>query len=409
MVDVASGFEAESFEGDGASGVSSGAGRVAAFSSIAVIGLGLIGASMAAAVKAAYPETIVIGVDVDDRTRLRAMELGWFDHALRPDDERFSTFLADSCELVVVATPVAAVDEYFGLLRDVGYTGVVTDTISTEVSHSRGRRGAAARAAQLRSRASYRDESERNGIDGARPDLFKGANWILCPDEQTVPEHFQMLHELIIGIGARVVSLRREEHDSSVAVVSHVPHVVASSLVHLAMHHADESRALMRLAAGGFKDTTRIAAGSSKLWCGIAFDNAQALSAGLDEMAGIIGSFSDALAAGDRDAFTALLEEAASARRALPAAWVPSTDRLLEVRIPMVDRTGVVAEVTTIASSVGCNIQSIEIDHISESNAVLSLVLTDEGDIGKLSCQLINAGFSVSFCPLGPKEHAHVE
>lgn len=103
MVDVASGFEAESFEGDGASGVSSGAGRVAAFSSIAVIGLGLIGASMAAAVKAAYPETIVIGVDVDDRTRLRAMELGWVDHALRPDDERFSTFLADSCELVVVA------------------------------------------------------------------------------------------------------------------------------------------------------------------------------------------------------------------------------------------------------------------------------------------------------------------
>lgn len=408
MVDVASGFEAGSFEGDGVSGVSSGAGRVAAFSSIAVIGLGLIGASMAAAVKAAYPETIVIGVDVDDRTRLRAMELGWVDHALRPDSERLSTFLADSCELVVVATPVAAVDEYFGLLRDVGYTGVVTDTISTK-SHIL--EAAEALLPEPRNFVPGHPMagSERNGIDGARPDLFKGANWILCPDEQTVPEHFQMLHELIIGIGARVVSLRREEHDSSVAVVSHVPHVVASSLVHLAMHHADESRALMRLAAGGFKDTTRIAAGSSKLWCGIAFDNAQALSAGLDEMAGIIESFSDALAAGDRDAFTALLEEAASARRALPAAWVPSTDRLLEVRIPMVDRTGVVAEVTTIASSVGCNIQSIEIDHISESNAVLSLVLTDEGDIGKLSCQLINAGFSVSFCPLGPKEHAHVE
>ena len=67
------------------------------------------------------------------------------------------------------------------------------------------------------------------------------------------------------------------------------------------------------------------------------------------------------------------------------------------------------AEVTTIASSVGCNIQSIEIDHITEDNAVLSLVLTDEGDIGQLSVQLINAGFSVSFSPLMPKEHAHVE
>ena len=97
------------------------------------------------------------------------------------------------------------------------------------------------------------------------------------------------------------------------------------------------------------------------------------------------------------------------ARRALPAAWVPSTEKLLEVRIPMVNRTGVVAEVCTIASSVGCNIQSIDIDHISEGNAVLSLILTDEGDIGQLSMQLINAGFSVSFSPLMPKEYAHVE
>ena len=100
---------------------------------------------------------------------------------------------------------------------------------------------------------------------------------------------------------------------------------------------------------------------------------------------------------------------AADARRALPAAWVPSTEKLLEVRIPMVNRTGVVAEVCTIASSVGCNIQSIDIDHISEGNAVLSLILTDEGDIGQLSMQLINAGFSVSFSPLMPKEYAHVE
>ncbi len=165
----------------------------------------------------------------------------------------------------------------------------------------------------------------------------------------------------------------------------------------------------MRLAAGGFKDTTRIAAGSPKLWCGIAFDNAQALVEGLAEMTGIIGSFATALEKGDRAAFTELLASAAEARRALPAAWIPSTEKLLEVRVPMVNRAGVVAEVTTIASSVGCNIQSIDIDHISEGNAVLSLVLTDEGDIGQLSAQLINAGFSVSFSPLSAKEHTHVD
>ena len=102
-------------------------------------------------------------------------------------------------------------------------------------------------------------------------------------------------------------------------------------------------------------------------------------------------------------------QAAGRARRALPAAWVPSTEQLLDVRIPMVNRTGVVAEVCTIASSVGCNIQSIDIDHISEGNAVLSLILTDEGDVGALSLQLINAGFSVSFSPIMPKEYAHVD
>ena len=126
----------------------------------------------------------------------------------------------------------------------------------------------------------------------------------------------------------------------------------------------------------------------------------------MGEMGDIIDAFSHALAAGDRTAFTDLLAEAADARR---AAWVPSTERLLEVRVPMVNRKGVVAEVTTIASSAGCNIQSIDIDHLSEGNAVLSLILTDEGDVGQLSAQLINAGFSVSFSPLMPKEHAHVE
>lgn len=380
----------------------------APFASVAVVGLGVIGASLAGAIRKAYPDTAVLGVDTDERTCRVASERGWVTRAVFPDDVAFEQFVADGCELVVVATPVAAVDEYFDRLREWRYEGVVTDTISTKAHILE------AAAALLPEPRNYipghpMAGSEQSGIDGARPDLFEGSNWILCPDEATVPEHFQALHELITGIEARVVSLRREEHDRAVAIVSHVPHVVASSLVQLACRHADESQAIMRLAAGGFKDTTRIAAGSPKLWCGIAFDNADALKRGLDEMGDIIDAFSHALAAGDRTAFTDLLAEAADARRALPAAWVPSTERLLEVRVPMVNRKGVVAEVTTIASSAGCNIQSIDIDHLSEGNAVLSLILTDEGDVGQLSAQLINAGFSVSFSPLMPKEHAHVE
>lgn len=378
------------------------------FDHIVVVGLGLIGASLAATISKSDPDIEVFGVDVDSRTCGEAISRGWVANACAPESEAFSDFVKDRADLVVLATPVAAVDDYLRLLRDWDYRGVITDTLSTKAHIL------AATAEILPYRRNYvpghpMAGSEKNGIDGARPDLFEGANWILCPDADTPPEHFQRLHELITSLNARVVAIAPDEHDDSIAVVSHVPHIIAASLVQLAHRHADEQQSLMRLAAGGFKDSTRIAAGSSKLWCGIAFDNACALTSGLREMQGIIGDFADAIDARDREATTRLLEEAAQARRALPAAWVPSTDKLLEVRIPMSDRKGVVAEVTTIASSAGCNIQSIEIDHITEDRAVLSLVLTDEGDVGKLSAQLIGAGFSVSFNPLSPKEHVHVD
>ena len=377
------------------------------FRRIAVVGFGLVGASFAAAVRAAYPDTWVLAVDIDERTLAEAVERGWATDGALPDDPAFERFVGDGCDLVVLATPVGAAERYFEDLARWDYRGIVTDTASTK-----------ARITALAERVLPHPEnfvpghpmagSEVNGIEGARPDLFKGAHWILCPDADTPAEHFPRLHELVTSIGARVIALPREDHDEAVAVVSHVPHIMASSLVQLASRHADDQQALMRLAAGGFKDSTRIAAGSPELWCGIAFDNKDALSDGLDEIRGIIGAFADALASDDRAALTALLADAAAARRALPVAWVPSTERLLEVRIPMEDRPGVVAEVTTVTSSVGCNIQSIEIDHVTEDSAVLSLVLTDEGDIGQLSAQLINAGFSVSFSPLTAKEHTHV-
>lgn len=378
------------------------------FGRVAVIGLGLIGASLAGALRKAYPSMHILGVDVSDDACSKSCEMGWVSAAVAADDPNLSEALADGIELVIISTPVACVDDYLRLLAEIGYRGLITDTVSTKAHILES-------SVKILSDASAfipghpMTGSERSGIDAANVNLFEGANWILCPDEGTDPDQFQRLHELICGLSARVVSIKREDHDRAVAIVSHVPHMVASSLMKLANDHSDENRMLMRLAAGGFKDTTRVAAGSSKLWSGIAFDNAAALSQGLGEMEQIIASFRHALDSGDRQAFGELLEEAALARRALPSEWVPSSEKLLEVRIPMVNRTGIIAEVATIASSVGCNIQSIEIDHISEGNAVLSLLLTDEGDIGQLSFKLIDAGHSVSFSPINPKEHAHVE
>lgn len=374
----------------------------------AIIGLGLIGASLAGAYRTAFPDARVFGVDIDAKTCETARRKGWVSDTAAPEDDAFRDFVQNECDLVVLAAPASVAQGYFRKLDDWGFSGIITDTASTKS------RICEAAANTLSHPELYipghpMAGSEVNGIEGARPDLFEGAHWILCPNEDTPAENFTKLHELLTDLDARVISLSREDHDKAVAIVSHVPHIVASSLVELATRHADKQQALFRLAAGGFKDSTRIAAGSPALWCGIAFDNADALRDGLHEMRGIIGQFEDALDSGDRQKMTALLQESADARRALPAKWVPSTDNLLEVRIPMENRKGVVAEVTTIASKVGCNIQSIEIDHITADSAVLSMIFTDEGDVGKLSTQLIRAGFTVSLSPLSAKEYAHVD
>lgn len=375
---------------------------------VVVVGLGLIGASFAAAYKKAMPEGMILGVDISENTRKTALAKAWVDEACGTDDEPLRRFVEEGCDLVVIATPASAAREYLVMLDAWGYDGIITDTASTKTS-------ICAVASEVLSH--YENflpghpmaGSEVNGIEGARPDLFEGAHWVLCPDENTPPETFAAMHELLVEMKARVISLQRQDHDAAMAVVSHVPHMVAASLVELATRHADEQQALFRLAAGGFKDSTRIAAGSPQLWTGIAFDNQTALRDGLDEIRQILGQFQRALEDDDRGQMYGLLDETARARRALPTRWVPSTDKLVEVRIPMENRKGVVAEATTIASQVGCNIQSIEIDHITADSAVLSMILTDEGDLGKLSVQLIGAGFTVSLSPLSAKEYAHVD
>ena len=103
-----------------------------AFRRIAVVGFGLVGASFAAAVRAAYPDTRVLAVDIDERTLAEAVERGWATDGALPDDPAFERFVGDGCDLVVLATPVGAAERYFEDLARWDYRGIVTDTASTK-------------------------------------------------------------------------------------------------------------------------------------------------------------------------------------------------------------------------------------------------------------------------------------
>lgn len=398
---------------------------------IAVVGLGLIGASFAAAFSALRPTARVFGVDVSPESVEAARRAGWIAAGSTPDAPAFREFVMTgdirmpdgsldrggtfhTCDLVMLAVPVDAAEGYLRRLAQWNYPNIVTDTASTK-----------ARIVDMAERCLLYPEryipghpmagSEKNGIEGADPRLFSGAHWILCPDARTPEAYYPQMLEMLTGIGARVINMPRQDHDQAIAVVSHVPHIVASSLVGLAYRHAqaEGDEGIFRLAAGGFKDSTRIAAGSPALWSGILSDNADAIVRNLDAFQGIVGEFRDAVAAaadgGDRTPLRALLDTSATARRAVPARWLPDTARMFEARISMENRPGAVARIVSAASETGCNIQSIDIDHITAITAVLSLVLTDEGDRQRLADTLAAWGYPATIRPLSAKEYRHVD
>jgi prephenate dehydrogenase len=360
---------------------------------LTVIGLGLIGGSVAAAAKRARPSLRVRGVDPDDAAIGYAIEHGIIDEGADPEAAERNGWLAGDQGLVVLAAPVDATIRWLERLAETGFAGIATDVASTK---------RAVIAAAERHGGGYRfvgghpmAGSERTGVASASATLFDGACYILTPTADTDIGAYRAVHAFVTSLGARVISLSAEEHDDAVAIISHVPHVAAAGLIALASERAESAGAdVLRLAAGGFKDMTRIAAGSPDLWAGICLDNAQSVVAGIERLQKVLGDVAAAVSAGDAEAVRAWFARAAAVRRSLPAQWVPATSRLRELTVLVTDQPGAVSAVTTAVSRARCNIEDIAIEHRSEDSAVLRMVLTDEGDADALLADLEARGFS---------------
>jgi len=369
--------------------------------SLTVIGLGLVGGSVALAAHRAHPGMPIRAVDTDPASISFALKAGIASEAATSEEAaEAGWFGPDATDLVLLGTPVAATLAWLDELAERGYSGIVTDVASTKRAVVE--RAEAPGAPYHFVGGHPMAGSERSGVVAATPTLFDGGYYILTPSASTDMTAYRLVHAFVTSLGARVVSVAAAAHDEAVAVVSHVPHVAAAALVELARERADRAGAdLLRLAAGGFKDMTRIAAGSPDLWTGICLDNAPAVVAGLSDLERVLAEFRGRVELGDAGAVRAWLSGPAEVRRALPAQWVPATAELVELSVPVTDRPGVVGIVTTAVSRAGCNIEDIEIDHQSEDSAVLRLVLTDEGDVDGLLDDLAARGFSPLIRPLG--------
>lgn len=345
-----------------------------------VIGLGLVGGSIALGLRRRGWR--VHGDDADASTADRAVSGGVVDRI----------GLDPRAELTFVAVPVSATaDAVKRALADT--RGLVTDVGSVKAP-------IAADCTDPRFVGGHpMAGSELDGLDGADGEMFNGAIWVLTPTPATDDRALATISGVIRELGAEVVALTAERHDQVVAVVSHVPHLAAATLMQVAVDRADEHAALLRLAAGGFRDMTRIASGHPDIWLDICSQNRPAIVTALDGLIRRLGEIRDVVDTDDRDALEASLTRAREARTNLPGR-VAHPERVAEVRIPIPDRPGAAAEVFTLAADLGVNIANFEVVHLPESNRGVAVVLVDasSGDIFKGG--LIARGFKPAVTPL---------
>lgn len=345
-----------------------------------IVGTGLIGGSIGLALRRRGWH--VTGDDHDAASATRALERGALD----------AVGVDPTAEITFLATPVRAVADAARAVLQAG-SGIVTDVGSVKAS-------IVSSVADPRFLGGHpMAGSEQDGVEGADPDLFAGAVWVLTPTAATSDSTYAAVRSVIRDLGADVVALAPEHHDALVAVVSHVPHLTAAALMQMADGKANEHRALLRLAAGGFRDMTRIAAGHPGIWPDICAENRDAIIDVLGTLIGSMESLRDLVDKGDRSGLLAVLEQARGARVNLPTRVVRPQD-MSEVRIPVPDRPGVLAEVTTLAGVLDVNIADLEIAHSSEGPRGVLILLVDAHDAERLRHGLVEHGFRPAVLPL---------
>jgi prephenate dehydrogenase len=218
--------------------------------------------------------------------------------------------------------------------------------------------------------------SEQDGIIGADPDLFGGAMWVLTPTDGTDEETFAAAASIVRAFGCEVIALAPDVHDTLVAQVSHVPHLTAASLMCLAADTSVEHRALLRLAAGGFRDMTRISSGRPSIWPDICIANREAITDGLGRLIEALEDVRDKVVRQDRSGLLDLLNKARHARINLPTGY-GVVEKVVEVAVPIPDRPGEIAAIATLATELDVNILDLEISHSSEGPRGVMQLMVD--------------------------------
>ena len=369
------------------------------FQQITIIGLGLMGGSMALALKERI-DSHLVGFDSHAETRRLAGDTALVNQVAETIPEAVA-----QADLVILATPVGTYPALFKAMAKVLKPGaVVTDLGSVKMPAK------SAAAAHLLPETVFIGGhplagSEKGGLPAATPTLFENAYYFLTPGENTPEISVNRLKTLVSTLGAFPVLMEAARHDEILANTSHLPHLMASLLAAIVGEKADES--MTAFTGSGFRDTTRIAAGSPALWEEIFHLNRHQMLVCLQELEEKVRAVGRALNEDDRQWMKDFLETGKAFRERLPAAGKDYLPAWYELYVDIKDEPGALATITGILARAGVNIREIEILHAreGEKGAVRLAFLSAEAEQQAMKAL---SGEGCSFArSKGEKQDAH--
>ena len=330
---------------------------------IGFIGFGLIGASIAKSVKAKAEGKYVCHV-YDYHTEENPVMDKAVSEGVIADWSKNICDLLD-CDMLILCAPVLKNVEYLKTLKAAADEAGKKLPLITDVGSVKGNMVRAAAELGIGDRflgAHPMAGSEKTGYDNATDHLLENAYYIITPSEHNSPEQIILLKDLIQDVGALPIMLEPEEHDRITAVISHVPHIVAAELVNLVMNAGDDTEKMRLLAAGGFKDITRIASSSPGMWRSIFIANKDAIMDTLDRFQDALVKVEAAVITGNGDYIYDDIKNAGEFRDSIPNSR-GMFKASYKIYIDIEDKIGAIATIATMLVVSGISIKNIGIVH----------------------------------------------
>ena len=340
---------------------------------IGFIGLGLMGGSLAKGIRKKHPTWQIIAFDRCKESLKRALEEGVITQAASEVGKAFS-----SCDFIFLCAPVAVSVQYLKKLKPFLKEG----TILTDVGSTKEMIMKEARALCLEPffiGGHPMAGSEQSGYEHSTDHLVENAYYVLTPFPDTPKEALSLLEGLMKELGALPLILDAKEHDYIVAAVSHLPHLIAAALVNLVKDADSPEGTMGQIAAGGFKDITRIASSSPVMWEQVCMANRENIASVLKDYLASMNQILKEVEKGEGDAIYRLFDTSRAYRSSMPDKSLGPIKKQYAIYCDIVDESGAIATLATILASHQISIKNIGVLHSREfEEGVLKVEFYDE-------------------------------